>query len=411
MNRLLVVGNGMASVRLLEELLRLGVHRYAITVVGAEPSPGYNRVQLSALLAGDLEREQMALRPLEWYETHHIRLITGDPVTKIDTKTKIASLGSGARIGFDKCIFATGSTPLKLAIPGINLPGVRAFRDLDDVQAMQDCARGDSKIVVIGGGLLGIEAAYGIARRGAHVTLVHVMDRLMERQLDAPAAALLRKALERRGVRVLLKTSTVAIEGENKVTGVRFADGSKLEASHVICAIGIRPNAALAQTAGIETRKGIIVDDLMRTNLAEFYAIGECAEHRGVIYGLVEPAYAQARALALHLAGLDEPFLGMSMATNLKTSGIPVFSAGEFLDRPGAEIVTLYDRARGVYRKCVIAEGRLVGCILVGDSDDASWYLDLLRSGVEILPARNLLVHGRAFAGPLICADAVEKAA
>jgi nitrite reductase (NADH) large subunit len=410
MNRLLIVGNGMASVRFVEELLRLAPGRFDMTVVGAEPSPGYNRVILSALLAGDVSQDDIILRDRQWYEDNRIALITGDPVERVDPHEMSARLASGKSFEFDQCVFATGSHPIKLPLPGIDLPGVRAFRDLADVAGMEASAAKGEEVAVIGGGLLGIEAAYGLARRGADVTLVHVMDRLMERQLDATAAAMLHKAMTRKGVSVLLEKATVSIAGDVHAEGLRFKDGSAIDAASVICAVGIRPNADLARAAGLDVGKGIVVDDHMRASMPGFYAIGECAEHRGIAYGLVEPAYAQARSLAQHLAGLSEPFEGMILATNLKVSGVPVFSAGEFMEPEGAEIVTIRDRANGVYRKCVIREGKLIGCVLFGDTEDGLWYLELIRSGIDIAPARRMLIHGRAYAEPLLHA-AVDRAA
>ncbi len=411
MRRILVIGNGMASVRFVEELLRAAPGRFDVTVVGAETSPGYNRVLLSALLAGDVKQDDILLRGRDWYEANGVRLLTGDPVISIDCELKVATLASDETIEFDHCVFATGSNPIKLPLPGIDLPGVRAFRDLSDVDAMEVCASKGEKVAVIGGGLLGIEAAYGLARRGADVTLVHVMDRLMERQLDAPSAALLRRAMARKGVKVLLEKSTQAILGDDHVCGLSFTDESSLDLSQVICAVGIRPNAALAKTAGLDVNRGIVVDDAMRASIDGFFAIGECAEHRGVAYGLVEPAYAQARTLALHLAGAAAPFEGMVLATNLKVSGVPVFSAGEFLEPEGADIVVMQDRANSIYRKCVIANGLLIGCILVGDTDDALWYLDLIRAKTDISLARRMLVHGRAFAEPLLTPPLADRAA
>ncbi|MGL5137014.1 MAG: NAD(P)/FAD-dependent oxidoreductase, partial [Beijerinckiaceae bacterium] len=304
-----------------------------------------------------------------------------------------------------QCIFATGSHPVKLPIPGMDKKGVIAFRDLPDVATMEAAAIGQHRVAVIGGGLLGVEAAYGLARRGADVTLVHVMDRLMERQLDAPAADILRKALAARGVKVLLGRQTVAVTGGDHADGLVFADGEQLAADLVVCAVGVRPNADLAKAAGLAVNRGIVVDDRMGASLAGFHAIGECAEHRGIAYGLVEPAYAQAETLARRLAGEGAVFEGLTLATNLKVSGLPVFSAGAFMGGEGLETATLADRGRGRYRKLVFNGARLVGCVLVGEADDALWYLDLIRRGVDVETARGLLIHGRAF-----CEDALDEA-
>jgi nitrite reductase (NADH) large subunit len=411
MRRLLIIGNGMASVRLVEALTRAGAPPFHITVVGAETEPGYNRVLLSALLARDVSRADCELRPRTWYAERGVDLVTGEMVTGIDLGARKATLGSGARIGFDECVFATGSDPIKLPTPGIDLPGVITFRDLRDVAAMEAAATGKRKVAVIGGGLLGIEAAYGLAKLGADVTLIHVMDRLMERQLDAPAARMLKRAIERKGVKVLLEKQTASITGETAATGLAFADGSSLDADLIVCAVGIRPNAALAKAAGLAVNRGIVVDDAMAASAAGFHAIGECAEHRGVAYGLVEPAYAQAEALAARLLGRARSFEGMVLATNLKVSGVPVFSAGNFLGADGTQDAVLEDRPAGVYRKLVFAGDRLVGCVLIGDADDALWYLDLIREGRDITAARADLLHGRAYAEPALSRENLAKAA
>jgi nitrite reductase (NADH) large subunit len=404
---LLVVGNGMAGLRFVEALLRLAPGRFAVTVVGAEPQPAYNRVLLSALLAQDVSAAELTLRDRAWYAENGVRLVTGDAIAAVDGETREARLASGEAIPFAHCVFATGSHPVRLPLPGMDKAGVIAFRDFADVAAMERAAAAGARIAVIGGGLLGIEAAYGLARRGAPVTLVHAMDRLMERQLDAPAAALVARALARRGVKVLLDRRTVAVTGEAAADGLVFADGERLAADLVVCAVGIRPNADLARAAGLAVNRGIVVDDRMAASLAGFHAIGECAEHRGTAYGLVEPAHAQAEALARRLAGLPAAFEGMVPATNLKVSGLPVFSAGRHLGGEGVQCATLTDTRAGTYRKLVFeASGQgtcvLSGCVLVGDADDALWYLDLMRRGVDVAPARALLIHGRDFAEPAL---------
>jgi nitrite reductase (NADH) large subunit len=404
--RLLIIGNGMASVRLVEALTREGRGRFHITVVGAEPEAGYNRVLLSALLAGDVTPDDTLMKPRAWYAARGVDLVTGEAVAWVDAAARKATLAGGQRLGFDQCVFATGSDPIRLPIPGMDLPGVITFRDLRDVAVMDEAGGRGAHVAVIGGGLLGIEAAYGLAKRGAKVTLMHVMDRLMERQLDQPAAALLKRKLEAKGVTVKLAAQTLSVSGTNRADGLRFADGSHCPADLVVCAVGIRPNAALAKAAGLAVNRGIVVDDLMQASLPGFHAVGECAEHRGVAYGLVEPAYAQAEALAAALHGEDGSFGGMVLATNLKVSGVPVFSAGDFIGEPGTSSAVMEDRAAGAYRKLVFAGSRLVGCVLVGEADDALWYLDLIRSGADITAARRSLLHGRSFAGP-----ALEKAA
>jgi nitrite reductase (NADH) large subunit len=409
--RLLIVGNGMASVRLVETLVRLAPQRFAVTVVGSEPQVAYNRVLLSALLAGDVGQEDIILKDREWYQVNGITLFSGDPVVAIDRDRKVATLGTGLAIAFDHCIFATGSHPIRLPIPGMDKRGVITFRDLQDVDVMEMAVGEGLKTTVIGGGLLGIEAAYGLAKRGSEVTLIHVMGQLMERQLDAPAAALVKRALERRGVKVLLEKQTSGVAGDQSATGVVFSDGTTQEAGLVVCAIGIRPNADLAKATGVATSRGILVDDGMACDIGGFHAIGECAEHRGIAYGLVEPAYAQADVLARRLIGDSDTFNGMVLATNLKVSGLPVFSAGAFTGSDEAEVTTLHDRRTGAYRKLVLDGQRLIGCVLVGEADDGLWYLDLIRRGVNVSAARHLLIHGRAFAEPALGSAAVPRAA
>ncbi len=398
LQRLLVIGNGMASVRFLESLVRLAPDRYAITVVGAEPEPAYNRVLLSALLAQDVTHRDIEMKPREWYAAHGIALRTGARVDRLDTQARIAHLANGDAIPFDLCVLATGSDPIRLPLPGADLPGVMTFRDLSDIAIMDAAILSGQRVAVIGGGLLGIEAAYGIAKRGGSVALVHVMDRLMERQLDVAAAAILRRQLERKGIRVLLNRSTAAVTGETAASGLRFADSSDLEADIVIFAVGIRPSATLARDAGLSVNRGICIDDDMMTNVPGIFAIGECAEHQGTAYGLVEPAYAQADVLAQRLAGREAGFGGMVLSTNLKVSGVPVFSAGDFMGEPGTQSAIMEDRKAGIYRKLVFNGQTLTGCVLVGDADDGLWYLDLIRRRVDIGPMRRTLLHGRDIA-------------
>ena len=396
--KLLVIGNGMASVRLIEALVRKNATCFDITVVGAEQHPGYNRVLLSALLAREVSHDEIMLRNAGWYASNGVTLVTGNAVTQVNAASRSATLASGLAISFDHCVFATGSDPFRLPIPGIDKPGVMTFRDLSDVAAMGDAVAAGRRIAVIGGGLLGIEAAYGLSKLGADVTLVHVTDRLMERQLDARAAAMLKRAISKKGIKVLLEQQTVAVTGEAAATGLAFADGSTLVADLVICAVGIKPSAQLAKEAGLAVNRGILVDDALGASLPGFHAIGECAEHRGVAYGLVEPAYAQAEALALTLCGQPETFGGMVVATNLKVSGVPVFSAGDIIGADGTTTALLEERDRGVYRKLVYDGDRLVGCVLVGEAEDGLWYLDLIRSGKNISALRRDLLHGRIFA-------------
>jgi nitrite reductase (NADH) large subunit len=409
--RLLIVGNGMASVRLVESLVRTNPNQFAIIVVGAEPQAGYNRVLLSALLAKDVSLQDIELKSRDWYSNNSVELISGDAVISIDSDRKIAGLQSGSLIEFDRCVFATGSHAIRLPIPGMDKKNVIAFRDISDVEVMANAAVAGKSVAVIGGGILGIEAAYGLAKRGAKVSLIHVMDRLMERQLDQAAAALVVKALARKGVNVLLQKQTVEVTGDIDATGLSFADGTSLEADLIVCAIGIKPNTAAAATAGVEVKRGVVINDRMETSLPGIYAIGECAEHRGVAYGLVEPAYAQAETLATILNNSNVSFEGMVLATNLKVSGLPVFSAGNFMGGEKLQTIRIEDKADRSYRKLVLNGHKLVGCIMVGNADDALWYLDLIRREVDISKARYQLIHGRAFADQYLSSPEFTQAA
>ena len=394
---LIVIGNGMAAARLVDELARRALGRYAVAVIGEEPRLAYNRVLLSALLADEVGFDDIELRPARWWRDRGVTLRYGVRATAVDAAARNVTLAGGTRLSFSKLVFATGSQPIKPDIPGMDLPGVLTFRDVDDVNAIAASKAAGTRVVVIGGGLLGLEAAYGLAKAGARVTLLHLMDRLMERQLDHRAALMLQRAVEARGIAVRLQAQTARIAGNGKVEGVELHDGTTIAADAVVVAVGIRANAALARTAGIEVGRGIVVDDHLETNAAGVHAIGECAEHRGCCYGLVEPAYEQAQLLARRLAGERASYPGSVLATNLKVSGVNVFSAGDFLGATAeAEEIVLSDPAAGVYKKLVIADGRLVGAVLFGDTADGLWYLDLIRSGEPIETFRDDLAFGRA---------------
>ena len=399
--RLIVVGNGMVGLRLVEELLARAPDRYDLTVVGKEPRPAYNRVLLSSLLAGEVSDEDVRLRDLAWYAENGVRLILGVQAEQLDPGTGTVRLADGSDLAFDRLVLATGSQPIRPPMPGLDLSGVLTFRDLADVDAIHAaCARG-RRAVVIGGGLLGIEAAYGLARAGLAVDLVHLMDRLMERQLDPRAGQLLKTAVESKGIRVVLEGETEAFEGRGTVEGVRLKDGRVLPADLVVVAIGIRPETTLARQAGIACNRGIAVDDRLETSAAGIHSIGECAEHRGVCYGLVEPGYAQARILAESLTGGSDTYTGSVLATNLKVSGVGVFSTGEFLGREGTEEIILSDPGLPAYKKLVIrrtAEGqRLVGAVLFRETMDGLWYQELIRSATPVGPMRTDLIFGRDF--------------
>lgn len=395
---LVIVGNGMAAAKLVEELASTALGRYAVAVIGDEPRLAYNRVLLSSVLAGETGSHEIELKPARWWRDRGVTVRYGYRVTEIDTGRRELKIAGEESMHYARLVLATGSTPLRLGVPGADLPGVHTFRDTRDVDLLLALAAARKRVVVIGGGLLGLEAAYGLAKAGAPVTLLHLMDRLMERQLDAPAADLLRTLVERKGIRVLLNASTARIHGDACVEAVELADGRRIPADAVIFAAGIRPNVALAKEAGIAVNRGIVVDDVMQTASPDVFALGECAEHRGICYGLVEPAYEQARVLARHLAGRSASYQGSVVATNLKVSGVSVFSAGEFMGGEGSESLVLSDRRRGTYKKLVIAEGRLAGAVLIGDTVDALWYLELIRNREKVAAIRSDMMFGRALA-------------
>jgi nitrite reductase (NADH) large subunit len=395
---LVIVGNGMAAARLVDELTRVAQGRYAIAVIGDEPRLAYNRVLLSSVLAGETASHDIELRPASWWRDRGVTLKYGCLVSEIDVGRRELKIANEESITFSKLVLATGSTPLRLNVPGADLAGVHTFRDSRDVDLLLTLAAQRKRVVVVGGGLLGLEAAYGLAKAGAPVTLVHLMDRLMERQLDAPAAQLLKSLVERKGIEILLNASTAVLHGETHLEAVELADGRRIEADAVIFAAGIRPNTALAGDAGIPVNRGIVVDDCLQTGAPDIFALGECAEHRGTCYGLVEPAYEQARVLARHLAGGPASYNGSVVATNLKVSGVSVFSAGDFIGADGSEAVVLSDTRGGTYKKLAIADGRLTGAVLVGDVADALWYLELIRNREPIAAIRSDMMFGRSLA-------------
>jgi nitrite reductase (NADH) large subunit len=395
---LVVVGNGMAAARLVDELTKVALGRYAIAVIGDEPRLAYNRVLLSSVLAGETASHDIELKPAAWWRDRGVTIKYGCLATAIDLGRRELKIANEESIAFSKLVLATGSTPLRLKVSGADLPGVHTFRDSRDADLLLALAARKKRVVVVGGGLLGLEAAYGLAKAGASVTLVHLMDRLMERQLDAPAAELLKSLVERKGIRILLNANTARLHGETHVEGVELADGRRIEADAVIFAAGIRPNVSLAKDAGIPVNRGIVVDDSLQTGAPDIFALGECAEHRGICYGLVEPAYEQARVLARHLAGGAASYGGSVTATNLKVSGVSVFSAGDFTGTDGSETIVLNDARHGTYKKLVISDGHLAGAVLVGDVGDALWYLELIRNRQPIAGIRNRMMFGRSLA-------------
>jgi nitrite reductase (NADH) large subunit len=392
--KLVAIGAGMAATRFVEELTSRAPDRYDILVIGEEPRLAYNRVLLSSVLAGDLSVDDIELKPRHWWRAPGVSALSGCKAVRIDAAARRVVLDNGASVDYSKLLLATGSHAVRLPVKGADLPGVHIFRDVQDVEALSRLEGKAARAVIIGGGLLGLEAAYGLARRGVDVTLVHVMDRLMERQLDAASADILRRLVEEKGVRVLLNANTTRIAGAGRVEGVEFADGRTIPADAVIFAVGIRPNADLARQAGLNVGRGAIVDDGLETSEAGVFAIGECAEHRGVCYGLVEPAYEQGRVLAMRLAGEAASYCGSVVSTNLKVSGVRVFSAGDYLGNDDSRRIVCQDPRMGIYRKLVMRDDRLVGAILIGDTSGAADFLDLIRSGADVSSMRDELMFG-----------------
>jgi nitrite reductase (NADH) large subunit len=397
--RLVVAGNGMAATRLLEELLRLAPERYEIVVCGADPVGGYNRILLSPLLAGEKSLSEIITHPPEWYARQGLVLHVDDPVAAIDRAARTVTTARGLVHSYDVLVLATGSRPFLPPIAGLDLPGVQCFRTLADVQAMQAAARRHKRAVVIGGGLLGLEAACGLKRQGMDVTLVHRFPTLMERQLDTHAAALLKQSLEARGLHLELPAQTQALLGDRSVRAVRLADGRELSTDLVVIAAGIVPETQLARAAGLRCARGVLVDDALLTSDPAIYAIGECAEHRGQCHGLVAPLLQQARVCAARLAG-DEGarYAGSVAATRLKVTGIELYCAGEFNGGEGCEAIVLRDPRRGLYKKLVLREQRLIGALLFGEARDAAWYAQLIQSGESVQHLRSRLVFGQRYA-------------
>jgi nitrite reductase (NADH) large subunit len=398
-DRLVVIGNGMAAGRVLEELFKRAPGRHAVTIFGAEPRVNYNRIMLSPLLSGEKTFSDIVIHDEAWYRDHGVALRHGVAVTAIDRAAKTVTASDGSVTPYDRLLIATGSSPIIIPVPGHALPGVIAYRDLDDVDRMLEAAAQGGRAVVIGGGLLGLEAAAGLRERGMEVTVLHLMATLMERQLDQAAGHLLQKAIEARGIAVITRADTAEILGEEAVTGVRLKDGRVIEASLVVMAVGIRPNAALAKAAGVAVHRGVVIDDQMATSDPFIDAVGECVEHRGQCYGLVAPLYEMARHLAARLAGEPtEGYAGSVTSTKLKVTGIDLFSAGDFTEADGREEIVLRDAARGVYKRLVIADNRIVGSVMYGDTGDGAWFFRHLKDGVDISAIRDRLIHGEQVA-------------
>lgn len=392
---LVVIGNGMAGMRTVEHLIERAPDLYDITVFGAEPYGNYNRVLLSLVLAGEMSVDDIMLNPERWYAENGITLRKGETVERIDRRGREVVTAAGGRVRYDRLLIATGSTPIVLPVPGVDLPGVCTFRDILDVNRMTEAAATHRKAVVIGGGLLGLEAANGLLKRGMDVTVVHLVDALMERQLDAPAAALLRNTLEARGLKFRMPAQTAAILGDARAEAVRFAEGPDVEADLVVMAVGIRPNIDLARRAGLHCERGIVVSDTMQTYDGAIYAVGECVQHRRNTYGLVAPLFDQAKVCANHLARKGfAAYPGSAVSTRLKVTGIDLFSAGDFAGGAGRDDIVVEDRARGVYKRIVMKGDVIVGAVCVGDAADGNWYFEQIAAGAKAPARRDGLAFG-----------------
>ena len=409
--KLVMIGNGMAGVRTLEELLKIAPELYDITVFGAEPHPNYNRILLSPVLAGEQTLDEIVLNSWDWYTDNHITLKAGWKVTEVDRVRRVVhaenAAGEKTSAEYDRLLVCTGSNPFILPIPGKDLEGVIAYRDIADTNAMIEASEKYQRAVVIGGGLLGLEAANGLMKRGMQVTVIHVGDWLMERQLDDVAGKLLQKSLEARGMRFVMGGQTQALIGDTdggkagRVMALQFKDGTEIPTDLVVMAVGIRPNTALAESMRLHVNRGIVVSDTMQTVTdARIYSVGECAAHRGIAYGLVAPLFEQAKVAANHLAqfGIGR-YLGSLTSTKLKVTGIDLFSAGEFQGGEGTEQIVMSDPFAGVYKKLVIKDDKLIGACLYGDTVDGSWYFKLLRDGRSVHDIRDKLMFGESNIG------------
>jgi len=411
--RLVVIGNGMAGVRTLEELLKLAPGRYDVAVFGAEPYPNYNRILLSPVLAGELPLSEIVLNDLDWYLSRGIRLHLNKQVARIDRGARKVIAEDGTEESYDRLLLATGSTPFLLPVPGNDLEGVLTYRDIRDTNSMILAASHHRAAVVIGGGLLGLEAANGLRARGMDVTVVHLMPWLMERQLDPTAAGMLHGALRARGIRFRLAAQTEAIllGHSGRVGAVKLKDEEVIAADLVVMAAGIRPNISLAESAGLLCQRGVVVTDTMQTFDPRIYAVGECVAHRGVTYGLVAPLYEQARICAMHLAECGPGrYQGSVVSTQLKVTGIDLFSAGDFMGGKGTEALVLHDPDGSVYRKVMLKDNRVTGALLYGDTSGAGWLLELMRTRRNVAKIRDALAFGPEAAAALESDRAREPA-
>lgn len=398
--RLVVIGNGMAGIRTVEELLKFAPDRYEISVIGEEHHGNYNRIMLSPVLSGEKTIEDIMLNNDDWYARHDIRFYKGEKVVRIDRRRRLVHTVQGSIVEYDKLLIATGSIPFVIPLPGHQLKNVVTFRDINDVHTMLNLAKTRRRAVVIGGGLLGLEAANGLLRQGLDVTVVHNMSFLMNRQLDETAASLLQQTLERQGLRFLVDAQTEAIEGnaDGEVCAIRFNNFPRIETDMVVMAVGVRPNIALAKTCGLQTGHGILVNDTMQTFDPAIYAVGECVQHRGDIFGLVAPLFEQAKVCANHLAEMGIAiYVKKPTATQLKITGINVYSAGDFIGDAQCEYLHYHDKTQGHYKRLVLRGNRLIGAVLYGDTQDGGWYFGMINSHTPIESIRDSLIFGKTY--------------
>jgi len=395
--QLVVIGNGMAGMRTVEELLQLAPDKYDITVIGREPHGNYNRIMLSPVLAGEKAFEDIVIHPLSWYAERGITLLAGHTVTAVDRVQRRVTTDQGTDVSYDRLLLATGSLPFMVPLPGHDHPDVISFRDIADVRRMLAPTSVPARVAVLGGGLLGLEAANGLVKQGMKVTVVNDAAYLLNRQLDEEASKLLRSALEANGIafKVSTMSSHISHQAETgKLQALHFKDGSELPCDLLVMAVGVRPNVALARSMGLQVDKAILVNDTLQTFDPRVYAVGECVQHRGALFGLVAPLYDQAKVCANHLAEMGiSRYIQKPTATTLKVSGVALFSAGDF-NHEVADKLIYRDPARGVYKKLCVADGRLVGAVLYGDTQDGAWYFDLIREGRDVRHLRDDLLFG-----------------
>lgn len=377
--KLVLVGNGMAGIRCIEEILGNAADLFTITVFGSEPHVNYNRILLSGVLQGSTSFEDITINNREWYKENNIQLFTGETVVKVDIENKIVKTDKKREVTYDKLIIATGSVPFVIPIPGSDKGGVITFRTIEDCREMVETSKQYKKAVVIGGGLLGLEAARGLLNLGMEVNVVHLADCLMERQLDYTASKMLEKELESQGMNFLLEKETAEIIGSNRVEGLRFKDGTEIETDLVVMAVGVRPNIQLAKESGIDANRAILVNDYLETSVPDIYAVGECVEHQGMVYGLVKPLYEQAKILAKHICGQEcHGYQGSVLSTQLKISGVDVFSVGQFIGDQTTKAITVHDEFNGVYKRVIFQENKMIGAVLFGDTSEGSRLLNLI---------------------------------